>query len=174
MAINYFVYSMLIIAFFSVIATVSKREDNFVKKEKAQIVFDNSTLYTINTQDIERVVNSSSAMRFKNRDVMYDGKIILRAKDNSTDYIESDVIVKRKDNYKFLNNVKYNKENSIVLNTQELFYNMNTKIAKNSKPFDGYYYEHKLKGTNLYLDSKKSVFKSERSHFEIELDNKGK
>lgn len=172
MAINYFAYSLITIAFFSMIATVTQKVDSSVKKEKAQIVFDNSTLYTMNTQNIERVVNSSKALKYKNRDMMYDGKIILRAKDNSTDFIEADVIIKRKDDYKFLNNVKYNRENDILLNTQELFYNTKTKIAKNSKPFDGNYYEHKLKGTNLYLDTTNSVFKSSKSHFEIELTSK--
>lgn len=172
MAINYFAYLLIIVAFFSMIVTVTQEVDNSVKKEKAQIVFDNSTLYTMNTQNIDRVVNSTKALKYKNRDMMYDGKIILRTKDNSTDFIEADVIIKRKDDYKFLNNVKYNRENDILLNTQELFYNTKTKIAKNSKPFDGHYYEHKLKGTNLYLDTTNSVFKSEKSHFEIELTSK--
>ena len=172
MAINYFAYSLITIAFFSMLATVTQEVDNSVKKEKAQIVFDNSTLYTMSTQNIDRIVNSTKVLKYKNRDMMYDGKIILRNKDNNTDYIESDVIIKRKDDYKFLNNVKYNKENDITLNTNELFYNTKTKIAKNSKPFDGYYYEHKLKGTNLYLDTNKSIFKSEKSHFEIELTSK--
>ena len=157
MAIKYFAYSLFTIAFFSMIVTIDEESSSSVKKEKAQIVFDNSTLYTMSTQNIDRIVNSTKALKYKNRDVMYDGKIILRAKDNRTDYIESDVIIKRKDDYKFLNNVKYNKENDITLNTNELFYNTKTKIAKNSKPFDGYYYEHKIKGTNLYLDTKKQL-----------------
>lgn len=174
MAIKYFAYSLFIISFFSMIATVTKKEDNDSKKEQAQLIFDNSTLYTMNAENIERIVNSSRTLRFVNRDVMYDGKIILRAQDNTTDYIESDIIVRRKENYKFLNNVKYNKENNILLNTQELFYNTKTKIAKNSKPFDGYYYDSKLVGTNLYLDTVNSVFKANKSHFEIELNsNKG-
>jgi len=174
MAINYFVYSMLVISFFSVIANITKKDDNFVKKEQAQIIFENSTLYTMNTQNIERIVISSRAMRYKTRDLMYDGKIILRDKNNSTDYIQSDVIVKRDNNYKFLNNVKYNKENNIVLNTQELFYDASTKIAHNSVDFDGYYYKNLIKGTDLYLDSTKSIFKSNKSHFEVELNEKGK
>lgn len=172
MAIKYFAYSLLVISILSMLAGVDEKAKNGAKKEQAQIIFDNSTLYTLNTENIDKIVNSSQALRYKNRDVLYDGKIILRANDETTDYIESDIIVRRKDNYKFLNNVKYNKDNNILLNTQELFYNTKTKIAKNNKPFDGYYYDSKLEGTNLYLDSTKSIFKSNKSHFEIELDSK--
>lgn len=171
MAINIFIYSLLIVSIVSLFATVSKKEESLKGVEKPQIVFEKSTLYTLNDKNIERIVNSSSAQRFKDRDLMYDGKIILRTNKNTTDYIESDIIIKRNDDYKFLNNVKYNRENNILLNTDELFYNTKTKIAQNSKPFDGSYFEHKVKGTHLFLDNNKNLIKSKNTHFEIDINN---
>ena len=51
-------------------------------------------------------------MRYEDRDVMYDGRIISKAEDNSSDYIQSDIIVKRDNIFKFLNNVRYKQRES--------------------------------------------------------------
>ena len=113
-------------------------------------------------------------MKYKTKDIMYDGKIILRRVDNGTDYIESDVIIKGLEQYKFLNNVKYNRENNIILNTDELFYDGIKKIATNTIEFDGIYNNSTIKGKALFFDTNKSIFESKDTHFEILLnDSKG-
>lgn len=175
MAINYFIYSILLISSFSVFIDVNQEENSSKKKEQAQVIFNNSTLYTMNTQNIDRIINSSQIKRFENRDIMYDAKIILRTKNNLTDYIQSDIIVKRDDLYKFLNNVRYNKGDNLLLNTNELFYDNLTKIATNSSPFKAVYNGNILNGENLHLDSNNLIFKAKNSHFEVGTDiNKGK
>lgn len=174
MAINYFTYAILVISLVSAIVEITPKEKDNNKEEKPQIVFENSTLYTFNVDNLERIVNSTRAMKYKTKDIMYDGKIILRRVDNGTDYIESDVIIKRLEQYKFLNNVKYNRENNIILNTDELFYDGIKKIATNTIEFDGIYNDSTIKGKALYLDTNKSVFKAKNTHFEVLTDNNNK
>lgn len=174
MAIKYFTYLILVISFISAIVTITPKENDKSKEEQPQIVFENSTLYTFNVDNLERIVNSTRAMKYKTKDIMYDGKIILRRVDNGTDYIESDVIIKRLEQYKFLNNVKYNRENNIILNTDELFYDGIKKIATNTIEFDGIYNNSTIKGKALFFDTNKSIFESKDTHFEILLnDSKG-
>lgn len=174
MAINYFAYAILIISFVSAIVGIAPQEKDKNKEEQPQIVFENSTLYTFNEDNIERIVNSKRAMNYKAKDIMYDGKIILRRVDNGTDYIEADVIIKRLEQYKFLNDVKYNRENNIILNTDELFYDGIKKIATNTIEFDGIYNNSTIRGKSLYLDTNKSIFKSKDTHFEILMNNNNK
>ena len=171
MAINFFVYALL--AFSAVFAAISiESVDNKDKKEeKPQIVFEKSTLYTMNNDNIDRIVNSSRVMRFKDRDIMYNGKIILRTNNEATDFIEADVIIKRGDLFKFLTNVRYNRENDIILNTEELFYDSKKKIATNSVDYSGLYYNHTVEGNSLNVDLNKSIIKSNDTHFEILLNN---
>ncbi|WP_419764994.1 MAG: hypothetical protein ACNI28_01050 [Arcobacter sp.] len=174
MAINYFTYAILVISLVSAIVGIAPKEKDKNNEEQPQIVFEDSTLYTFNVDNLERIVNSKRAMKYKTKDIMYDGKIILRRADNGTDYIESDVIIKRLEQYKFLNNVKYNRENNILLNTDELFYDGIKKIATNTIKFDGIYNNSTINGKALYLDTNKSVFKSKDTHFEILMDNNNK
>ena len=88
--------------------------------------------------------------------------------------MESEVIIKIVEKYKFLNNVKYNRENNIILNTDELFYNGITKIATNTIEFDGIYNNSTINGKGLYLDTNKSIFKAKDTHFEVLMNNNNK
>lgn len=174
MAIKYFTYILLICSFIATVIAITPREKDKNKEEQPQIVFENSTLYTFNEDNLERIVNSTRAMKYKTKDVMYDGKIILRRVDNGTDYIQSDIIIKRLEQYKFLNDVKYNRENNILLNTDEMFYDGIKKIATNTIAFDGIYNNSTIKGKSLYYDTNKQIFKAKDTHFEVLLNsNKG-
>lgn len=168
MAVKIFVYSLLVISFISTILSFDVKQNQNSSVEKPMITFENPTLYTINSDNIERIVNSKQVLRYKDRDVMYDGKFILR-NSNNADYIQANVIVKRDENYKFLNNVSLNREGSINFKTDELFYNAQTKIATNTLPFKGNYFKNFISGENLYFDTNKNILKAKKSHFEIEI-----
>lgn len=171
MGINFFVYSLLIISTVCAFIEIEQNSEKKVLKEQAQIVFDNSTLYTLSEKNIDKIVNSSRVVRYKDRDVMYDGKIILRGEKKTTDYLESDIIVKRDSLYKFLNNVSFNRDNSILIKTDELIYDSTKNIAYNSASFNAIYNNNKLKGTDLYFDIDKSIIKANRAHFEVHTTN---
>ena len=173
MGIKVFVYTLLIISLLSFFATVSNEVKTIETKDIALITFNDSTLYTLNDTSVSKIVKSAKAMRYKNRDEMYDATFVLRAKSEEnislTDIISADFILKRGPRLKLVDHVKYNRGDFVSLKTDILHYNMDTKIAYNNKPFIGTYYGHYLIGSELYIDAVKTYFKSQKSHFEIDL-----
>lgn len=172
MVIKSFIYTLLLISTLIYFIPVSDTKNEENKKEIPIVSFNNSTMYTLNEQTVTKIVNSKKASRFETKDIMYEGNFILKANDkkvkNATDYVSADIIIKENEEFTFINNVKFRRDNFITLNTQELFYNDTTKIAKNTMPFNGTYYNHKVNGTSLYLDMNKEIMKSKNSHFEID------
>lgn len=176
MVIKLFVSSLLL---FSILSYFIPVENNTKKNEAediALLTFVDSTMYTLTPVSLNRIVNSKEALRYKNKDVMHDGVLTLKGKDSNnkevTDILISDVIIKRGDDFKFLNNVKYKRDDSITLNTDELFYNDKTGIAKNTLPFDGTYFKNYIEGKNIYLDLNKYYMTAKDTHFEIEVEKK--
>ncbi len=170
MAIRFFVYSLLVISVIAFFASSEDEQKKLKVEEKPMIVFHDSIMYTLTEESMTRIVQSTRAERYKSRDLMYDGKIITASKNGLyTDYMSADLIVKRQDKFKFLNNAKYNRENFIELTSDEILYDAKTKIATNSLPFQGRYYSHILNGSHLYFDTNKSILKAQKAHFEVEL-----
>lgn len=61
----------------------------------------------------------------------------------------------------------------MTLNTNELLYNAETKIATNTLPFEGTYFNNYLEGENMYLDLNNYYMNALKTHFEIEIEKKG-
>lgn len=153
-----------------------------IKKDKSDkdiplVIFEEPLMYTFNDSTITRVVQASHAVRYKNRDEMFNADIILNNIDKTKKYItekfKADIIIKKKELYTLFDNVKYTRDNFITFSTNELYYNENTKIVYNDKPFEAKYYKSLLKGTNLYFDTTEKEMKSQNTHFEIDM-KKGK
>lgn len=174
MGIRLFVYVLLIISVLSFFATVNNEVEEIKEKDLALVTFHNATMYTLTEDNVNRIVQSSKAMRFKTRDEMYKATFILRAKSeenkNLTDIISADFVEKKGSDLTFVDHVKYNRDDFISLKTDILHYNVDTKIAYNDKPFIGTYYSNFLIGEALYFDTVKTYFKSKKAHFEINID----
>ncbi|PPK62980.1 LPS export ABC transporter periplasmic protein LptC [Malaciobacter marinus] len=172
MVIKAFTYILLIVAIGVYFIPIDKVDSNLDEKDIPLVTFNDSTMYTLNEQTTTKIVNSKKVSRYKTKDIMYEGDFILKANDkkveNATDYISANVIIKKNEDFTFLDDVKFRRNDFISLDTQELYYNEKTQIAKNSVPFKGTYYNHKIDGKNLYLDMKKEIIKAKNSHFEIE------
>ncbi|RXJ89089.1 hypothetical protein CRV01_10755 [Arcobacter sp. CECT 8983] len=153
---------------------------NLIKKdnqtETPLLVFNDSTMYTLTTDSMNRILYAKEVYRFEKRDVMHEGALTLKSYDSKNNYVTdvlySDVIVKRGDIYKFFKNVRFKRDNFISLNTDELFYNAKEEIATNTLPFNGTYYNNIINGNSLYLDMKSYFMKSNNTHFEIDMKNK--
>lgn len=171
MAIRVFVYSLFALSLIAFFASIENKQADIKLEEKPSLVFHDSIMYTLTEQNMTRIVQSKRAERYASKDVMYDGKIITESKNGEyTDYVSADLIVKRKEQFKFVNNAKYNRENFIELTSDEILYNATTRIATNSLPFQGRYYNNILNGSHLYFDSNKSILRAKKAHFEVELD----
>jgi len=177
MAINRFIYILFITLILLLFIGFDKES---IKKEdidKPMLTFYDSTMYSINEKEVNQIIQSKKALRFKTKDEIYDGTIVIRANtkegDNLTDTISALYIVKQGNNIKFLNEVKYNRGAFIMLTTDELEYNIQTKIAWNNMPFTAIYNGNKLEGSSFYVDSVNSYFKARQAHFEV-ISNKDK
>ena len=173
MAIRVFIFSLLIISILSLFIKVEQNNKNQNKQERELLSFSDSTLYILSENSIESIVQSKRALRYKNKDIMYEGKLISKGKDNTydLDILQADVILKIKEKWTFLQNVLYTRDDFISLATNELEYNSIVGIARNNKPFTGIYNGNTIKGTHLYFDFNKSILKASNTHFEVDIKN---
>ncbi len=176
MVINVFVILLLLFSTLSYFIPVENRAKKDATEDIALLTFNNSTMYTLTPDSMNRLINSEKVLRYKDRDVMYKGVLTLKGKDKDnkeiTDTLYSDLIVKRGDNFKFSKNVKYKRDDYITLNTDELYYDAKSRVAKNTLPFEGTYFNNYIKGEQIYLDFNKYHMKSKKTHFEIEIQKK--
>lgn len=176
MDIKLFNYSLLLLAIGAYFIPVENKVKNDDIKDIPLVVFEKPLMYTLDDKSLSRVVEGSHAIRYRTRDEMYDTTILLKnnleKKDFKVETLEAQVIIKKGDNLTLQKDVKYNRDDFINLNTDAIDYNIKTKLATNSVPYNGYYYNNTIKGTNLYLDGTKNYMKSNNVHFEIEVKNK--
>ena len=176
MAVRIFIFILFFISIISVFTPVDNNTSETLKKDIALVTFNDSIMYTLNDIQVTRIVESTKAIRYKTRDEMYNGIFYLRAKSkdnsNQADVMSADFIKKTGPTLKFVDHVVYNRDDFMTLKTDILYYNLDTKIAHNDRPFIGKYYDNSLIGTSLYMDTEKTYFKSQNAHFEIELYTK--
>ncbi len=176
MVIRVFVLGLLVLASLSYFIPVENKDKKSAQNDIPLLTFSDSTMYTLTTDSMNRIVHSKSALRYKDRDVMHEGALLIKGVDKEnneiSDTLTADVIIKRAEAYKFLNDVKFRRNDYITLNTDELLYNAETKVATNTLPFEGTYFNNYIKGKNIYLDLDKYYMKAEDSHFEIEVQEK--
>ena len=143
MGIKLFTFILLILSLGAYFIPVENLKQNLVDKDKPLGIFEDAFMYTIDENSINRIVFATHAIKYKDRDEMYNADIILKNMDNTKNFnnekLKADLIVKKSDNYTLTNNVKYTRDDFIKLNTNELFYNDINKIAQNTKPFDAVY-----------------------------------
>jgi len=176
MGIKLFTFILLILSLGAYFIPVENLKKNLVDKDKPLGIFEDAFMYTIDENGINRIVFATHAIKYKNRDEMYNADIILKNMDSTKNFnnekLKADLIVKKGDNYTLTNNVKYTRDDFIKLNTNELFYNDIKKIAQNTKPFDAVYNNHFVKGDSVYLDINNDFIKAKNTHFEIDVTKK--
>ena len=176
MVIKNFIFVILIISvgfyFIPVENSVKKADD----KDNPLVIFESPIMYTLNENSVNRVVIASHAVKYQNRDEMFNADIILKNEDLTKNFnnekLKADLIVKKENIYILTNNVKYTRDNFIKLNTNELIYDDTKKIAKNSKPFNAIYNNHLLKGNSVFLDINNDFLTAKNTHFEIDVNKK--
>lgn len=173
MGIKSFTTLLLFVSIFAYFIPIKKPEKSQAEKDLPQVIFEKPIMYTLNDKNIHRVVIAEHAVKYQNRDEMFNADITLKNQDKTKEFnsenLKADKIIKKADVYTLTNNVKYKRDKFVKLDTDHLIYDDINKIAKNNKPFDGIYNEHIFKGTNLYLDINNDNIKAENAHFEIDM-----
>lgn len=175
MDIRLFAFVLLIVSAGAYFIPVENHKKANSNKDIPMVVFEEPIMHTIDKDGVSRVVQASHALRYKNRDEMLNADIILKTDTKSgfeLEKLKAKSITKKGDLFVLEKDVNYKRDDYVDFNTQELFYNMKTKVATNTVAFDGTYNDHKLNGTGLYLDANKSTMKTKKVHLEIDIKNK--
>ena len=168
MAIDKFIYILFIIVISTQFVDISSNDKKVSKKEQPLMILENSIVYSINKNNMDKVVESKVFSKFKTTEVLEDGIIVTRDKDeNINNILSADFMIKQNNDIELIDNVKYNKGNNISLNTSKLNYNTKTQIATNKVKFNAIYNKNTIDGTHLYLDTQNNIMKSKNTHFNI-------
>jgi len=173
MGIKIFVNSLLalgIAAYFIPVENIKTQSDD---KDIPLVVFEKPYMYTLDETSVSREVRATHAVKYKNRDEMYNADIILKNKPPKTDFIveklKAKTIISHGDILTFKEDVSYSRDNFISLTTQKMYYDTKARVAYNDVPYKGKYYNNNVEGTNLYIDMSKNYMKSKKVHFEVEM-----
>lgn len=176
MGMKNFIFVLLFLAIGAYFIPVKNLEKNIMGKDLPLVIFEDPIMYTLNEKNVSRVVVATHAVKYQNRDEMFNADIILKNEDLTKNFdnekLKADLIVKKENIYVLTTNVKYTRDNFIKLNTNELIYNDTKKIAENSKPFVAIYNNHLLKGSSVFLDINNDFLTAKNTHFEIDVNKK--
>lgn len=174
MGIKLFVLGLFLVSIFSFFSEIVKHKVIKNKNDTPLVTFTDAMMYTMTYDEVLRIVQAKTAVRYKSRDEMYDATIINRVQDKKhgevKDIISAEKMVKKENLYMLYNNVKYDRDIFLSLRTNELFYDIKNEIAYNSLPFKAKYNGDILNGDKFYLDNKTKLLKANKSHFEINMN----
>ncbi|MFA6788421.1 MAG: hypothetical protein WC149_00985 [Arcobacteraceae bacterium] len=174
MGVKLFVVTLFVVSIFSLFSEITKYVIKKDTKDSPLITFTDAIMYTLNQDEVLRIVDAQTAIRYKTRDEMYKAMITTRVKDKNNndvkDTVSAQKMIKKADLYSFFDDVKYNRDDFMVLRTHELYYDIKKEIAYNSVPFQSIYNGDVLNGNNFYADNKTKFFRASKSHFEINMN----
>jgi hypothetical protein len=170
MGITKFIYILLIVA---IAFLFYKQEENKAianSEKKPLLIFEHSIMYDITNNGVNQIVQFEKAFVYKDLEKLYESTIVTRSgKDLSTNTMRSKEMIKKGDNLSLFGDVHLLNNNDFNLETEELQYNLRTKIAKNKTKFILQKSDHLFNGSDLYLDTINYNIKAKNTHFKIKL-----
>lgn len=170
MAIKLFILSVIAVSLLLTNIKVQIKEQLKNNQTTPNVVFYDSIAYEINEKDVTKIVQSKQALNFESRSELYDATIIQRTKDNLSDTLSAEYIIKKGDIYNFYQNVVLSRGNGLQLSSDRMTYNDSTKILYNDIEFILTKGNNILLGNNLYLDTISERFKAKNTHFKLFKD----
>lgn len=174
MGIRGFISILFCIAFVMLFYTDDTKLDLIKKRELPTVVFDDSTMYKIDSNSVLEILQSSKVNIFKNKEEFVDATIVLKPDDenNETNNISAKYILKIDDTLYLNGDVNLYMANDLSLATQELTFNMKKKIGSNSSAFIAKKDNNILYGNNLYLDVDNKHIVANNTKFQIDVRDK--
>lgn len=152
MGIKYFIISILTISLGVMFLDSNKNETNVATKEKPTMIFEDATIYTMDDMGLQRVIDAKKALIYNNKEEAFEANVIIKTdKEKVYDRIVSDYVLKKGDKISLVGNVSFRRNDFIRVKTEELFYNLETQIAHNTKDFVAFYYDNQFTGNSFYL-----------------------
>lgn len=171
MGITKFIYALLICAVVFLVTTKEQVEIKVKKEEKPSVTFENSVMYEIDSKSVKQVIQSQKADIYKKHEELYNATIIAKSDANETtsNSLSANHMVKIKDQLFVNGDVHFQSEDDIILKSQELRYNMKTKILQNDTQFEAINNNNIFKGEKLYFDGDKKQIIAKKTQFKIDL-----
>lgn len=170
MGINYFIYILLGL---SLVVVLYKKDDINIKEEKEQkpqVVFENSTMYDLSTKELEYIAHSKVAKSFKNHEELYEPLILSKSQNGQIDQLSSKTLVKYQDEIYLNGDVKYTRNDGLVFSSEQLNYNLKTKIAQTNSKFKAVKQTDKVEGTYMKYDNQNKKILAKNTNFKIKVE----
>lgn len=142
-------------------------------EEKAQVTFTNSMMYEISATKVHQIIKSKQADIYKNREELRDAVMIVKSDKNSeeTSTVSGQKIIKKKNKVSLAGDVSLQLSNGIAIETEQLEYDLKTRIARNSVDFQATRATERFSGNSLYLDSIKNHIVAQQAKFRMRVEN---
>jgi len=170
MGITKFIYFLLILSICFLFYNQDLDVKIISKNEKPLLIFENAIAYDISQKGITKVFEFSKTLVFKNYEKSFDATIVSRVDKNATTNILSgNEILKRDNKLSLQGEIHLLDDKDFNLETEELQYNLGTRIAKNNTTFRLQNGNIVLNGRKLYLDTVRNNIEANKAHFKIKL-----
>jgi len=167
-------FMVLLIIFTLVFLFIDK--EPMVKKEKQEVKpkvsFFDSTMYEITEQNVKQIVKSKQADIYDKTEKLIDATIVAKSDKNSydTNIVSANSMIKVGDNVYLNDTVNLDLADGTNIKTEQLDYNLETKIAQNSVPFTAVRGTDTFKGNNLFLDSTSEYIRAKQAKFRMKVE----
>jgi len=174
MGINKFMILLIIFTVIFLFVDKEQRVTTVKKEEKPKVSFFDSVMYKITEKNVEQIVRSKQADIYNKTDKLTDAIIIVKSDKNSydTNTISANSMVKIGDKVYLSDSVNLQLSDGTSIKTEQLNYNLKTKIAENSVPFVGVKNEDIFRGTNLFLDSISEHIKAKKATIKMKVESR--
>lgn len=144
------------------------------QESKPKVSFFDSTMYEITEQNVNQIVKSKQADIYEKNEKLTDATIVIKSDKNSydTNIISANSMIKIGDKVYLNDKVNLQLSDGTNIKTEQLDYNLKTKIVQNSVPFIAKRDNDTFKGENLFLNSVSEYIKAEKTKFRMKVENK--
>jgi len=173
MGISKFMMSLIIFTLIFLFVEKDQIIQKVQNEKKPTVSFIDSTMYEITEVNIKQIVKSKQTDIYNEREELKDATIVARSNNNSydTNIVSSKNMIKIDDKVFLSDSVNLQLSNGTNIKTEQLNYNLKTKIAYNDVDFTAIRDTDTFKGNSLYLDSVNNHLKAEKTKFRMKVGN---
>jgi len=175
MGITKFLYLLLFFSIAIIFYDIDQVTNEKDEEQKPLVSFYDSVIYNVNTENVKTIIPSKEAYLYKTREELFNGMIITRSGDKSnisnTNRVSADSMIKIGDDIYLDGNINMETADGMILKTEQLQYNLKTKIIQNEEKFVARKGFHDFYGNNLYYDDLNRYLQAKYTHFNIKVEN---
>ena len=136
----------------------------------SDITFENLDTFLFTPEGLKGKLQASTALIYKEHNELYGVRTILWFNDHN-DTLRADKALYRQNILHLINNISYRSNNTFLLKSDDLVYNIDTEIAVSKTPFSLEGNRSKVTGSYLVYDTVKREVKANNVVFTIEEED---